>query len=247
MKNVLLFENWGQKHDRFKNLNFDGLKYKNINEIKIGDRIVHVNNGVGTIVDIEDVGYTLKIKFDNSDDINFYLSNILINGDYIRKIENDKMSSDVKSEEIEIEEEEEEEEDDDDYLDDLTEEDLADINISDFFNDVEITFLVSIDDINEYKEKIKLLLNSKFNPVKDKINKKRFNQIEILEKYFKYLNSKYPYKKVYKFNGQIPYDELWDIRKKYKIENKIDDLDNYIKTVFIYYWIFKDSIVFKTI
>lgn len=247
MKSIILFENW---------VEFKGEKYKNINDIKIGDRIIHYKIGKGTVVGIEDDGYTVKIKYDGNDDVNIYLSRILI--DLIRKIDdndiikndtnidNFKKNINIKEDEEEIEEEEEEESEWED-IDDLTEEELSEMKIDEFFNDAELSFLVSLDDVKNHKEKLKSLIKSKFNPIKDKINSKRLFQIEILEKYFDHLKGIYPDKNIYKFSGQIPYDELWDIRKKYKIEDKIDDLDEYIKTGFIYYWIFEDSIVFKII
>lgn len=226
---------------------------KNISEnsnnknFKVGDRVNVVGRGIGTIKNIYDS--TINIKFDNTGYISVLNLDYLLDRNIITVIDdknNKNKNIKMSNYDIEIEEEEEEEEEDDwGVFIDLTEEDIADINIENFLIEKDLKKLLSYKDIIKYEIELKKILKNKFNPVKEKINKRKLEKIKILKDYFNLLSKKYPNKKIYKISGEIQYDEIWDIRKKDRI-NYNKTIEELLKIDFIYYWVFKNAVIFKT-
>lgn len=237
----------------------DITQYKNIKDVKVNDKIFHVKYGNGIIEklftpDKYDDKYQVYIKFEDELYDNIYFLDVLLINNHILKINNKeignkilKIIKGVIKEEIEEEEEEiEEEEDDDEFDDDLTDDELLLIKIEDYFTIDELKFLFSLNDLKEYRNNLKNKINTKTNPFKDQINKKRLQSSYINEKYFKFLIKKFKTENVYKFTGKMPYDELWDIRKRDIIKFK-NEYNYYIKDAIIYYWVFNNGIVFKNV
>jgi len=242
--------------------------------VGIGDRIYHINSGPGTIISRN--GKIVNIQFDGDSGRNkiTFLLSTLVDNNLIKMIDEEpeegSISPDLNfvndptvSQPKEIvakpmveEEEEEEEEEEDDYDDgddgddgliDVTVEELMTIDIEEFFNEGEMTLLVSIEDILKYREKIKQITKYEDNPFKNKLNEKRLKDTYIIEKYYKYLSNRIG-RDVYRFNGQIPYGELWDIRQKDKIEITDDMYDSHIfNSGVVFFWVFKNAVVFKTV
>lgn len=295
LKNILLFETWGEKfweigpkpneskhnqdkETRYYNLGSTGIKtvpITDIDEVEKGDRIYHVNGGLGTIVNFEkDDRKSFKtaiIKFDQSPDTQIFLLKVLVDQNMIEKVieeENDGSDIDnsiepstqetkpvkkIEEEEVEEEEieEEESEEGDDEYvdvLDDLSQEELMIMKINEFFNEQELSFLVTLKEVRNYRKKLKKIQGQTTNPIKDKINERRLETTFIIEKYFQHLIKKFPNLKIYRFIGQIPYEELWDIRTKDRITISSEDTDKHGQdNGVIFYWVFSDAVVFKTL
>lgn len=232
------------------------LKFKDMNENKIlfpddikeGNRIYHINSGYGTVVGFfyQNNNKIITIKFDDSKyELNFLLNSLIRSG-FIRKVENDNNVTN-KSEDQFVEEEEEEEEDDSSFLTgDLTEEDLSTIKVKDYFVDNDLNFLLTIDELISYRKKIKKQLKSSSNELKNKINENRLRGTYIIEEYFNKLSDKFKNKTIYRFTAHIPYKELWEIKNKYRIILKNENEQTLYNGI-VYYWVFSDGIVFKTI
>jgi len=246
-------------------------------EFKVGERILHPIKGLGVIKKIigddiyivfdEDdsnigtklnlpslIKYNLIYKSDEEEEKKRILKK---NKKTPTKPKNSGLRLDGtiqhSDEEEEMEEEMEEEEDEDapDIVDDLDEEELMIMKVDEFFSDEEIqNNLVTLEDILEYRDG----LNKKFyelknlNPFQKKILGRRLAITYIIERYFNHLAEVFPAMKIYRFIGEIPYDEMWEIRKKgripfYKEMYDIHGFDNGV----IFYWILNDGVVFKTL
>jgi len=252
MKNnkILLFNELNKSND--SNIDFVLTDINNKKELSLYDKIYHVYNGPGEIIKLDSNRITIKYK-DGS--ILSYSVDYLIDTESLKKIKysnnnnnSNNNSNNIKIKEIEEEEEEEEEEDDDDdYLfDDITIDELLTIKIEEFFNENELDFLISYKDIIDYKNRINdTIVNNKF---KELLKQKKLNEIEILIMYFDHLSKRIPGYKIYKFNGQIPYNELWDIRQKDRINIPDNLRDKHIfNSGVFYYWVFKNGIIFKPV
>lgn len=164
------------------------------------------------------------------------------------KVETSDDSISVDDDEDEEMEEEEDDDDDDFYLEDITADELMTMNLTEFFNEGEIGLLVSLDDVLNFRKSVEGVNDEDLNPFKKTLKYKKINMTYLMEKYYKHLMDRIPGKSVYRFNGQIPYPELWDIRQKdrIKISDELKD-DTIFNSGVLFFWIFKDSIVFKTI
>jgi len=287
IKNILLYENWGEKFweigPESKKNTVDGYSLspiKSIDDIAVGDRIYHTNSGPGSVDDIDKISQSVHIDFDqnNSSKHTTFSLPILIKHGTIQLIEEEPEEGNISTktsfnnnpsinispnntistsnitkpiinEDDEIEEEEEEDDDDDEnFLIDITAEELMTMKIDEFFNEGEMTLLVSIEDVENYKERLKQVTNNESNPFKIKLHKKRIKDIGIISKYYNHLKDRFPNMDIYRFNGQIPYEELWNIRQKDRVSVTDDMYDNHIfNSGVIFFWVFKDAVVFKTI
>jgi len=154
-----------------------------------------------------------------------------------------------EEEEDEEEEEMEEEDDDDDFiLDDITAEELMTMKIDEFFNEDEIKLLVSLDNVLNFRNSIENLDDKDLNPFKIVLKNKKIRMTYLMELYYNHLMDRIPGKPIYRFNGQIPYPELWDIREKDRIEipKELKD-DAVFDSGGLYFWVFSNAIIFKTI
>jgi len=218
-------ETIGDILDRYKNDLIVPIRTKK--DIHINDIIYHVEYGEGIIngLDNDDI---VIVDFNNNN-IKFFDINYLLNNEKIIKIE--------KSDNIE--EEEEEYDDIDEFFEDITIDDMLNNNIEYFFTKDELSLTSTIDDVERFKNIIKK--QTPKNSFSKKLKDKRLSSINILEKSFNNLSTKYPNKKIYRFSGEIPYSDMWDNRQKdyiYSPKSKIN-------TTVIYYWEFKDSVLFK--
>ena len=161
-----------------------------------------------------------------------------------------KVETDDDDEDEEIEEEEDEDDDDDDdfFMDDITADELMTMNLTEFFNEGEMEMLVSLDDILNFRNSVDNVNDEDLNPFKKALKSKKLNMTYVMELYYNHLMDRIPGKDVYRFNGQIPHNELWDIRQKDRIDipENIKD-DAVFNSGVLFFWIFKDAIVFKTI
>jgi len=242
---ILLFEELNEFKDKNNYILSD---INNKKELKLYDKVYHVYNGIGEIVNIK--GDSITIKFENGSIIPYSIK-YLLNTKSLKNTSLNKQNNSNKSENDDIieeeEEEEEEEDDDDDYLfDDITIDELNTIKIEDFFNENELELLISIDNIIDYENKINDIDTG--NKFKELLKQKKINELEIIKLYFNHLNSRIPGYKIYKFNGQIPYNDLWDIRQKDRINIPDNLRDNFIfNSGVFFFWVFKNGIIFKPV
>ena len=80
------------------------------------------------------------------------------------------------------------------------------------------------------------------------LKNKKVKMTYSIELYYNHLMDRIPGKPIYRFNGQIPYPELWDIREKDRIEipKELKD-DAVFDSGGLYFWVFSNAIIFKTI
>lgn len=158
-----------------------------------------------------------------------------------------------KKEDIDVEIEEEIEEEEDDEFDDneffMTEDEMMLTKISDFFDKDGLKKMMSLNDLLKYRKDLtsKLYDFSKFNELQRDIISRRISITYLIEKYFIYLEDKFSNMKILRYIGQIN-DEMRALKKKsrvifYKELHDIHGFDNGV----IYYWVFNDAVVFKTI
>ena len=233
----------GEILDKYKNDRITPINSKD--DLSKYDIIYHVKNGEGFVEGFED-GNTIKINF-NGDTILLDINYLIDNDNIVKIIKSDKsnietdnnIKTDNNKDDVIEEEEEEEEDDDDDFFEDITISDIMTNSINNFFTDDELTLITTIDDVEKFK--IHVEKETPLNDFNKKLKEKRIITIEILENVFDKLKIKFPNRNIGKFNGEIPYVELWDIRQK--------DYVYYPKTKFsnivIYYWVFKDIVLFK--
>ncbi len=171
------------------------------------------------------------------------------------KIKKKLAENDIKKNKEEIIEEIEEEEEEEEYVDvdeleDITEEDLMITEIKEFFSENELKKIVTLDDVLNYRKELtqKTYNYHNLNPLQKKVLGRRIAITYIIERYFKYMQQEFPYAKIYRYIGQMPYEELYQIRKKEVVPfyKEMYDIHGYDYGV-IYYWIFSDGIIFKTI
>ena len=214
-------------------------------DIKVGTKLREKVSGlIASIIEISDNGIVVIID-ENATKIR--VNKYYVINNYERYIDNHN-SEPVPTTGREEEEEEEEEEDEDDYiLDDLTAEELSTIKIEEFFNKDEIGFLISKEQIIEYRNNLIKQENKDVNPLKKKIYDRRISSTYIDESYFDFIEKKIPQMTAYKFTAKIPYRELWDIRNKDRVifPKNLNNVTGFSSGV-IFYWVFYDGIVFKT-
>jgi hypothetical protein len=258
MYNISKFKNW-------EHTNESDDEYQNPNEFKEGDYIRHIKEGDGIITEIKPITNSngkdtnvVTIEFGDGNTKSYDLNDLLKTNSLYPTEEKEeqnynKSKKKLRYEDIEIEEEEEEEYedvDDDTEYEDLTEEELMVMKMNEFFDKSEIKNIISLDDVLVYRKKLteKLYSYKDLNPFQKQIIGRRIAITYIIERYFNYLKEIFPYGKIYRYVGKIDYDELWDLRKRervpfYKEMHDIHGFDNGI----VYYWVFNDGVLFKTI
>jgi len=265
-KSFKLFEKY--KDSKYKIENYTLSEITKSNYVEKGDRVYHINSGPGTITKFENG--IITIKFDSvKNTYGYHLDTLIKNGllklideepkedinipvsdhDNKENIESKQTKVEDDDEDEEIEEEENDDDDDDDlFLEDITADELMTMNLTEFFNEGEMGMLVSLDDVLNFRNSVENVNDENLNPFKKALKNKKLKMTYVMEMYYKYLMDRIPNKKVYRFNGQIPYKELWDIRQKDRIEipENLKD-DTIFNSGVLFFWIFKDAIIFKTI
>jgi hypothetical protein len=230
--------------------NMDNRLVVNVNDIKIKDSVfIDKSNCIGIIDDINN--NFIKVKYDNiirTFDLPYLIKNKLLFISDNNSIPTCNLPQQlllpkniIQTDKITHPEEEEEEEDD--IIDDIDTDDLLEINMDEYFDNNDMKLLLSYDEVKEKKKKLKK--ETANNPFKKEFISKQIRSIEILEYVFKLMSKKFKNKKIYKFTGYIPYNELWDIKRRERIS-----LPNYtnivgINSSLIYFWEFKDSVIIK--
>jgi len=231
MKNIL-----------FESNDFKMVTYKT--KLKVGDIVKHSFKGDGIIKSI--TNNIIQIEYDNGSIVDYFI-NYLIDTKSLMVNNNNNNNNYINDDEEE--EEEEEEDDDDDYLfNDITIDELMTIKIEDFFTDAELELLISFNDLTKHENNLNKNINNTNNKFKIIYNKRKINDLKILKEYYLYLMKKIPNFNIYKYSGNLPYTELWDIRQKDRIDIPKDIKDPHIfNSGVFYYWVFKNGVIFKPV